>query len=298
MDGLGSTRGLTNTDGIVTDTYTYDAFGNLIAQSGGTDNNYLFAGEQFDLNLDQYYLRQRYYNQNSGRFTRRDIYEGRKFEPFTRHDYLYGNANPVTYTDPAGLFSVGEAQAAAGIANTLAGIQWESGQNLIFATLGGREGERTPASMGGNTLLGLGLLAGIPLLGSAITLAGIKSAEGAAKVLSPIANISNQYENYKWVECAKAMKKYLKSQKIPGKHIKLETGSQTGLDSGIWDDSIGMQIADNGRHQGIAIDIGGVEMVFDNHHPNGIPKEEWLPNLVFPSKITGGREFKLDVDPF
>jgi hypothetical protein len=59
-----------------------------------------------------------------------------------------------------------------------------------------------------------------------------------------------------------------------------------------------MQIADNGRHQGIAIDIGGGEMVFDNHHPNGIPKEEWLPNLVFPSKITGGREFKLDVDPF
>jgi large repetitive protein len=298
VDGLGSTRGLTNASGVVTDTYAYDAFGNAIASVGGTANNYLFAGEQFDPNLGDYYLRQRYYDTDTGRFTRRDIYEGRKFEPFTRHDYLYGNANPITYTDPAGLFSAGEAQAAADIANTLAGIQWESGQHLIFATLGGREGEPTPASMGWNTLLGLGLLAGVPLLGSAITLAGIKSAQGAAKVLSRIADISNQYENYKCVECAKAMKTYLKSQKIPGKHIKLNTRSQSGLDGGIWDDSIGMQIADNGRHEGIAIDIGGVEMVFDNHHPNGIPKEEWLQNLVFHSKITEGIEFLIDEKPF
>jgi hypothetical protein len=29
-------------------TYDYDAFGNLIHQTGSTPNNYLFAGEQFD----------------------------------------------------------------------------------------------------------------------------------------------------------------------------------------------------------------------------------------------------------
>jgi RHS repeat-associated protein len=137
VDGLGSTRGLTDASGVVTDTYSYDAFGNLIASAGGTANNYLFAGEQFDSNLDQYYLRQRYYNQNSGRFTRRDTYEGSLEDPMSLHKYLYGNANPVTYTDPTGLFSAGEAQAAADIANTLAGIQWESGQHLIFATING-----------------------------------------------------------------------------------------------------------------------------------------------------------------
>jgi len=298
VDGLGSTRGLTDGAGNVTDTYSYDAFGNLVASAGGTANNYLFAGEQFDSNLDQYYLRQRYYNQNSGRFTRRDTYEGSLSEPITLHKYLYGNANPVTYTDPTGLFSAGEAQAAADIANTLAGIQWESGQHLIFATLGGREGEPTPASMGWNTLLSLGLLAGVPLLGSAITLAGIKSTQGAAKVLSRIADISNQYENYKCVECAKAMKKYLKSQKIPGKHIKLYTDSQTGMDCIIWDDSIGMEIANNGRHEGIVIDMDGVEMVFGNHHPNGVPKGKWLQKLVFHDKIRVGREFNIDVDIF
>ena len=143
VDGLGSTRGLANASGVVTDTYSYDAFGNLIASAGGTANNYLFAGEQFDSNLDQYYLRQRYYNQNSGRFTRRDTYEGSLSDPISLHKYLYGNANPVTYTDPTGLFSAGEAQAAADIANTLAGIQWESGQHLIFATVnGGTNGDK------------------------------------------------------------------------------------------------------------------------------------------------------------
>jgi hypothetical protein len=51
------------------------------------------------------------------------------------HKYLYGNANPVTYTDPTGLFSAAEAQAAADIASTLAAIQWESGGYLVSATL-------------------------------------------------------------------------------------------------------------------------------------------------------------------
>ena len=140
VDGLGSTRGLANASGVVTDTYTYDAFGNLVASAGGTANNYLFAGEQFDPNLGDYYLRQRYYDNDTGRFTRRDTYEGSLFSPITLHKYLYGNANPVAYTDPSGLFSAGEAQAAANIANTLAGIQWESGQRLIFATLDGEIG--------------------------------------------------------------------------------------------------------------------------------------------------------------
>ena len=48
LDGHGSVRFLTSATGAVTDTYDYDAFGNLIASTGTTVNNYLFAGEQFD----------------------------------------------------------------------------------------------------------------------------------------------------------------------------------------------------------------------------------------------------------
>jgi hypothetical protein len=57
LDGHGSVRFLTSSTGAVTDTYDYDAFGNLISQTGTTVNNYLFAGEQFDPAL--YHLNQR-----------------------------------------------------------------------------------------------------------------------------------------------------------------------------------------------------------------------------------------------
>jgi hypothetical protein len=40
--------------------YDYDAFGNLIHQTGSTPNNYLFAGEQFDPDLGMHFLRARY----------------------------------------------------------------------------------------------------------------------------------------------------------------------------------------------------------------------------------------------
>lgn len=102
VDGLGSTRGLTNQSGIVTDTYAYDAFGNLISSTNNVQNNYLFAGEQFDKNLGDYYLRARYYDTDTGRFTRRDSYEGSIFDQVSQHKYLYANANPVNLVDPSG----------------------------------------------------------------------------------------------------------------------------------------------------------------------------------------------------
>ena len=49
-------------------TYDYDAFGNLIHSTGSTPNNYLFAGEQFDPDLNLYYNRARYLNTTTGRF--------------------------------------------------------------------------------------------------------------------------------------------------------------------------------------------------------------------------------------
>jgi len=56
-DGGGSVRQLTNLSGTVTDTYNYDAFGNLLNSTGSTLNNYLCRGELFDPDLGLYYLR-------------------------------------------------------------------------------------------------------------------------------------------------------------------------------------------------------------------------------------------------
>jgi len=75
-DGHGSVRALADQTGAVTDTYDYDAFGNLIHQTGTTLNNHLFAGEQFDPDLNLYYNRARYLNVSTGRFVSQDPVEG------------------------------------------------------------------------------------------------------------------------------------------------------------------------------------------------------------------------------
>jgi RHS repeat-associated protein len=101
-DGAGNVRQLTNMSGAVTDTYDYDAFGNVISKSGATPNNYLYRGEQFDPDLGMYYLRARYYNPMTGRFLSRDPEDGNPRDPVSLHKYLYVGGDPVNAIDPHG----------------------------------------------------------------------------------------------------------------------------------------------------------------------------------------------------
>ncbi|UBF29493.1 hypothetical protein K9N68_06825 [Kovacikia minuta CCNUW1] len=89
----------------------------------------MFAGEQYDSNLGDYYLRARYYSSDTGRFTRRDDFEGRRDEPLTLHRYIYTNSNPANGIDPTGWFtySIADTAAAEAIRNDL--IK----QELLFA---------------------------------------------------------------------------------------------------------------------------------------------------------------------
>ncbi len=107
-DGFDSVRMLADNEGKVTDTYTYDAFGNLTASTGETENSFLYRGEQYDSFTGLYYLRARYMNPSTGTFITMDEYAGSIFEPVSLHKYLYANANPVMYSDPSGYLSVGE----------------------------------------------------------------------------------------------------------------------------------------------------------------------------------------------
>jgi RHS repeat-associated protein len=87
---------------LTTDSYEYDAFGNGVATSGSTPNNYLYRGEQFDPDLGLYYLTARYMNPLSGRFLGRDPQDGDVADPATLHKYLYAEADPVNGFDPTG----------------------------------------------------------------------------------------------------------------------------------------------------------------------------------------------------
>lgn len=72
----------------ITYTYDYDAFGNLISQTGATPNNYLFAGEQFDPAMGVYCNRTKYSDLRQGRFWRMDLDEGSDDTPLSLHKYL------------------------------------------------------------------------------------------------------------------------------------------------------------------------------------------------------------------
>ena len=61
-------------------------------------------------------------NPTTGTFTSMDTYGGSVFDPTSLHKYLYANANPVSYTDPSGYFSLGEAVTVMAVSTVLGGI--------------------------------------------------------------------------------------------------------------------------------------------------------------------------------
>lgn len=105
-DAHDSVRQLADAEGTVTDTYSYDAWGNLLSKTGATENSYYYCGEQLDGTTGYYYLRARYMDPATGTFTTLDTYQGSQSDPITLNKYLYANANPVMYNDPTGHFGL------------------------------------------------------------------------------------------------------------------------------------------------------------------------------------------------
>lgn len=118
-DALGSVRLLSDSAGVVTDTYGCDAFGNGLSQTGTTTNPYRFTGEQLDSTMGLYNLRARWYGPAAGRFATADKFEG-PGRPIglpilppgfpdiaagalrPHHLYVYVGNDPVNQVDPSG----------------------------------------------------------------------------------------------------------------------------------------------------------------------------------------------------
>ena len=121
-DGMGSVRGLSDSSGVMAGQYSYDAYGLLLDSSGASANPYRYRGEQYDSDLESYYLRARYYQPGTGRFLTTDPVEGFGMESVSLHRYLYGNDNPVNMIDPSGRMSVNEAIVTTAIIGNLSAI--------------------------------------------------------------------------------------------------------------------------------------------------------------------------------
>jgi RHS repeat-associated protein len=104
-DGHGSTRVLTDNAGNVANTFTYDAYGTLIASNTTAQTAYLYSGQQFDADLGFYDNRARYLNVGTGRFWTMDTDEGDQEDPLSLHKYLYCQEDPVDGYDPSGLYT-------------------------------------------------------------------------------------------------------------------------------------------------------------------------------------------------
>jgi len=105
-DRLGSVRQIINTSGNVVRYYTYEPFGETIEQTSdgslATSDGFMFTGQYFDTEIDQYYLRARQYDPHISRFTARDPVFGKFEEPLTLHKYLYCINDPINKIDAFG----------------------------------------------------------------------------------------------------------------------------------------------------------------------------------------------------
>ncbi|MEJ8307395.1 RHS repeat-associated core domain-containing protein [Saccharibacillus sacchari] len=108
-DLRGSTVALTDEQGQVTDTYTYDTYGERLSHEGASTQPFQYNGRdgvQTDTN-GLYQMRARYYNPEIKRFVNRDVLSGSIGNGLTMNRYAYVNGNPVSFIDPFGLSADG-----------------------------------------------------------------------------------------------------------------------------------------------------------------------------------------------
>jgi len=100
-DALGSTQELTDENETVTDTYRYNAWGQILTRTGTTTNPHTYVGkERYYLTPDPvlYLLGLRYYFAHVARFVSRD-----PVQRSSRNTYTYAINRPGTATDAMGL---------------------------------------------------------------------------------------------------------------------------------------------------------------------------------------------------
>ncbi|MBP3361080.1 MAG: RHS repeat-associated core domain-containing protein, partial [Clostridia bacterium] len=95
-NGHGDVVQIVDTAGTVKNSYDYDVWGNFLKKEETIENHFTYFGQTYDETTGLYYLRARYYDPTTGRFTQQDTSED------GYNWYVYGNQNPVLHIDPSG----------------------------------------------------------------------------------------------------------------------------------------------------------------------------------------------------
>lgn len=112
---------LLDINGSTVVSYYYDAFGNIIDQTGTANNSITYAGYQYDPQTGLYYLNARMYDPVTARFLQEDSYKGQYDDPLSLNLYTYCHNEPLMYSDPTGHWSLwgGIKQLGKAIVNTV-----------------------------------------------------------------------------------------------------------------------------------------------------------------------------------
>jgi RHS repeat-associated protein len=101
-DTVGSITSLTNPAASLTNSYIYDAFGNVTTTSGTLTNPFRFTGRDSDPETNLSYYRARYYSPQVGRFISEDPVQFGGGDNF----FAYVRNNPLRFKDPSGLITI------------------------------------------------------------------------------------------------------------------------------------------------------------------------------------------------
>jgi len=104
QDDLSSVIALTDDSQTIVASYIYDAFGNILSETGTAENEILFASRWYDKDLKLYYFRARWYDPQTGRFTNEDPLGINDLET---NLYIYVLNNPINHRDISGLRDYG-----------------------------------------------------------------------------------------------------------------------------------------------------------------------------------------------
>lgn len=277
MDGHGNVRYLFSTNGAITDTFRYDAYGILIDNYGaGTPNRHWYCGEEWDADLGMYYLRARYYQPATGRFWTMDSYEGDNEDPQSLHKYLYCSCNPVGRKDASGHSDEIEIEVAAPAA-----ASFDSGALVATAVARAFFMRRLEMAVASWTIE-----TGVILTTTAVAVGGYELAESKAlnQEFERIKTQSQQRANptgskfaYQNFECDTFAGEAFKFYKNDGKDpqiIRFDAYRSSIKQDAIWATVgvfAGKQVSQAGFHEGVLVD----GKVYDNNLPFGVSRRLW-----------------------
>ena len=107
-NGHADVTALITSAGTISSTYYYDAFGNILEQTGAISNPFRYAGYMFDDDTGNYFLNARYYDPKIARFLSEDTYRGDITDPLSLNIYTYCHNNPIVYWDYTGNWEQGD----------------------------------------------------------------------------------------------------------------------------------------------------------------------------------------------